>query len=125
MLQTTRGAQVYYKATTLSLRDSAGRIEFVRHLYNRLCVESDPTEAEDTQSAVSGLNEQIERLPMKSMYTKDDKNDRNRSRGDDGNHTGTGEGVEMTAHSSEHIAMRWNRTLLWIPVAANGGHFST
>ena len=93
MLQTIRAQspQVYYTQTTLSLSDSAGRIGFVRHLYNLLCVESDPTQAEDTQAAVSRLNEKIESLPMKSMFTKDDKNDRKRRR-DDSNHTGTGDG---------------------------------
>ena len=83
---------MYYNTTTLSLNDPAGRIEFVRQLYNLLCVESDATQAEDTQAAVSELNGKIRRLPMKSMYTKVDKSGKKRRRReDDDNHTGTGE----------------------------------
>jgi hypothetical protein len=33
--------QVYYNKEELSLDDSVGRVEFARHLYNRLCVELD------------------------------------------------------------------------------------
>jgi hypothetical protein len=54
----------------LSLNDSVGRIEFVRYLYNLLCIEVDQDQDRDTNSAVSELNAKIKRLPMKSMYTK-------------------------------------------------------
>jgi hypothetical protein len=54
----------------LSLNDSVGRVEFVRHLYNLLCIEVDQDQDRDTDSAVRELNKKIKSLPMKSMYTK-------------------------------------------------------
>ena len=54
----------------MSLDDSVGRVEFVRHLYNLLCIEVDQDQDRDTDSAVRGLNKKIKSLPMKSMYTK-------------------------------------------------------
>ena len=107
------------------MNDPAGRIEFVRQLYNLLCVESDATQAEDTQAAVSELNGKIRRLPMKSMFTRVDKAVRSVVVVKMTITTlALAKTMEVTTHSSEHMAMRCNRTLLWMPVAANGGHFS-
>jgi len=51
------------------LNDSAGRVEFVRHLYNLLCVEVDRDRDRDTKLAIDELNRRIKDGGLDSMYT--------------------------------------------------------
>ena len=81
---------------SLSLNNTAGRIEFIRHLYNLLRLESDQDEDQNTQSAINDLNSRIESNLEESVCTKDDTGSRKRTRTGSatgsGNRTGEGGG---------------------------------
>jgi len=73
---------------SLSLNNTAGRIEFIRHLYNLLQLELDQDEDQNTQSAINDLNSRIESNLEDSVCTKDDTGSRKRTR--TGNTTSSG-----------------------------------
>ena len=86
------------------MNDPVGRIDFVRQLYNLLCVELDREQEQDTQSAILELNRRIENHPMKSMYTED------------GNRAGEGGGdgrAQLLAHGYEVQPELVAETLRW------------
>jgi len=90
------------------LHNSVGRMEFVRHLYNLLCIEldQDQDQDQDTRSAVRELNCRIESKPMKSMYTKEATSNNGRECAHTGNGDRTsGEGgydhAQLRAHGYE------------------------
>ena len=90
------------------MNDSAGRIQFVRYLYNLLRLELPQNQDQTTQTIISKLNRRIKKHPMKSMTTEDGNSGRKRAR--TGNATGNsnragggggGDRTQLRAHGYE------------------------
>jgi hypothetical protein len=85
----------------LLLNNSDGRADFVRHLYNLLCVELALDLDQDTRNAIQELNSKVDECDIRSMYTNIV------SSSGDGGHAGTGvpggeyDRAQLRAHGYE------------------------